>query len=363
MDIKRKFSRTLEEEKGGFLAFIGRTVGKITTLNEENIHDMPKGGMLVCCTHRSHLDYVIIGLKITEFGADQIRFAAGDNLTRIPVLGKLFRSVGAFSVYRGKSSQRAYIMRLAQQVKLMVASGDTIIVFPESGRSYCGRMLEVKSGVLASGILAQKDNPQKDIYYLPTAINYTRLPDLRAFDLLLKGKTMRDESKNIFVRLIGNFLYYFADVKVFLGAWIFKIKTDAIINIGKPTKLSEITDIEGNFRADAKSSIIANRDSISDCSQWVGKQLASLFPILPINVAAYLLDSFGESGCNEENFAKTVKQLKELGLYVGLLEAKPDKDIIKDGIKALKKNGALKVKSRMKYLADFISSYLDGKGE
>jgi 1-acyl-sn-glycerol-3-phosphate acyltransferase len=370
-DVKRKYSRTLEAEKSAFLRFFNRTVRKIIVLNQENVNNMPHGRMIVCCTHRSHLDYIILGLKIPEFGADQIRFAAGDNLTRIPMLGKLFRSVGAFSVYRGRSSQKSYITRLADQIKLMVASGDSVIVFPEGGRSYSGRMLDIKSGILAAGVLAQKDDAKKSVYYLPLAINYTKIPDLRAFSLLLTGRNLRDNKKNAFLKFSGTFIYYFADVWVFLTSWIFNIRTDVVLNVGKPTALSEITDVENKFSAAARSPIVANRDSINECSQWVGKQLNRLFPILPINAIAYLLDNFGVGGCNEKNLEKIIKDLKDLGLYVNLLEADSAKNIIKDGIKALKENGvirkyfriSIKRKKRLKYFADFINSYFNENGE
>jgi len=366
---KRKFSKTLEVERAKFLVFFNRVVSKIIVLNEERIKNMPRGRMMVCCTHRSHLDYIILGLKIPEFGADQIRFAAGDNLTRIPRLGKLFRSVGAFSVYRGKASQRSYIMRLADQVKMMVASGDSVIVFPEAGRSYSGNMLESKSGVLAAGVLAQKDEPKKDIYYLPCAINYTKIPDLRAFDLLLKGKKMRDESKNIFVKLFGGFLYYFADVRVFLNSWIFKQQTGVFLNVGKPTPLSEITDVEGKFRGEQKSPLVANRDSINECTNWVEKQLTKLFPILPMNIVAYLFENLGRNGLTERNVTNTIEKLKSAGFCVDAMTKLSPLEILKTGVKQLNENGALrgifhvslKRKKRLKYFATFVNSALEEK--
>ena len=363
---KRKFSKTLAAEREKFVAFMNRVVRDIIVLNEENVEDMPSGRMMVCCTHRSHLDYVILGMKIPEFGAEQIRFAAGDNLTRIPRLGKLFRSVGAFSVYRGKASQRAYLVRLAEQVKMMVASGDSIIVFPEAGRSYSGKMLEAKSGILAAGVLAQKDEPKKDIYYLPCAINYTKLPDLRAFDLLLKGKNMRDTSKNIIGKIFGAFLYYFADIRVFVGSWIFKNRTDVILNVAKAVPLSEITDVEGKYREEAKSPLVANRDSINEATAWVEKRLTEIFPILPMNLVAFLFENYGRSGLTEENVAKYVEKLEESGFCVDVFSDCTSKEILRAGIKQLNENGALrgifhtsvKHKKRLKYLAAFVKSAL-----
>ena len=369
-DAKRKFSRTLKAERGGFVNFYNRTVRKLIVLNEENVKDMPAGRMFVCCTHRSHLDYVILGMKIPDFGAEQIRFAAGDNLTRIPRLGKLFRSVGAFSVHRAKSSHKSYIQRLANQVKLMAASGDTIIVFPEAGRSYSGEMLDVKSGILSAGILAQKDEPDKPIFYLPTAINYTKLHDLRAFDLLLKSKKLRDGSKNFFVKNFGSALYYFADIWVFLTSYIFKIKTDVILSVGKPVALPQITDVEKNYISDAKTPLVANRESINECAKWVTQQLYELFPVLPMNVVAYLFDNFKEDGLTEENVKKTVEKLKDLRLNIDMLKGISAKKILEDGIKSLKENGAvkghsgvfLKKKERLKYLAAFVNSSIEKGG-
>ena len=365
-NAKRKFSKTLETQREKFIAFLNRVVRDIIVLNEENIKTMPSGRMMVCCTHRSHLDYVILGMKIPEFGADQIRFAAGDNLTRIPKLGKLFRSVGAFSVYRGKSSQRTYLVRLAEQVKMMVASGDSVIVFPEAGRSYSGEMLEAKSGILAAGVLAQKDEPKKDIYYFPTAINYTKLPDLKAFDLLLKGKNMRDTSKNVLLKFLGAFLYYFADVRVFLSAWIFKKRTDVILNVGKAVPLSEITNVEGKFRGDNKSPLVANRDAINEMTAWVEKQLTAIFPILPLNIAAYLFENFGRKGLTEKNVSETIEKLKAAGFCIDAMANNSPREILDSGIKQLNENGALrgifhislKHKTRLRYFAAFVNSAL-----
>ena len=364
---KRKYARNLEAKREKFVDFMKRTVGDIIVLNEKNIENMPKGHMLACCTHRSHLDYLVLGLKIPEFGADQIRFAAGDNLTRLPFLGKLFLSVGAFSVHRGKASQRSYLMQLAHKVKMIVANGDTVIVFPEAGRSYTGAMLDIKSGIISAGVLAQKENPKQPIYYLPCAINYTKIPDLRAFELLLKGKKIRDGSDNVFTKIFGGFLYYFADIRVFLGDWIFKNKTDIYLNVAKPIALSEITDVEGKYRAEGKTAIAANKDAINDCAVIIEKRFYEIFPILPINIAAYLFKKYGRKGLREENIDKFLKKLKKMPLCLDTMAKLSAKEIQRTGISQLKENGAtggiyhvrLKRKNRLDYFAAFLESALD----
>ncbi|MCL2844813.1 MAG: 1-acyl-sn-glycerol-3-phosphate acyltransferase [Chitinivibrionia bacterium] len=367
IEKKRKYARNLKAKREKFVGFMKRTVNNIIVLNEKNVKDMPKTHLLACCAHRSHLDYLVLGLKIPEFGASQIRFAAGDNLTRIPFLGSLFRSVGAFSVYRGKSSQRTYLMQLTHKVKMIVANGDTVIVFPEGGRSYNGKMGDIKSGIISAGVLAQKENPKQPIYYLPCGINYTNLPDIRAFDLLFKAKKIRDNSENVFTKTLGSILYYWADIKVFLGDWIFKKKTDIYLNVGKPVALSSITDVESKYRAEGKTAIAANKDAINDCATWLEKRFYEIFPILPLNITAYLFKKYGRKGLREEQVEKMLTQIKKMSFCVDALSNMDTKQILRTGISQLKENGAtggiyhvrLKRKNRLDYFAAFLESAIE----
>jgi hypothetical protein len=193
---------------------------------------------------------------------------------------------------------------------------------------------------------------------------------LRAFDLLLKSKKLRDGSKNFFMKNFGSVLYYFADIWVFLTSYIFKIKTDVILSVGKPVALPQITDVEKNYISDAKTPLAANRESINECAKWVAQRLYELFPILPVNIAAYLFDNFKEDGLTEENVKKTVEKLKDLRLNIDLLKGVSAKEILEDGIKGLKENEAvkgyssvfLKKKERLKYLAAFVNSSIEKGG-
>jgi len=87
---------------------------------------------------------------------------------------------------------------------------------------------------------------------------------------------------------------------------------------------------------------------------------------LPANIAAYLFDNLGKDGLTEKNVEETVEKLKALRRNVDLLKGMGAKEIMEEGIKALKENEALKKssrhavkrKERLKYLAAFVNSAL-----
>ena len=66
----------------------------------EKINENPT---MAVCTHRSHLDYILLGMVLHQLHLNNLRFAAGDNLTNLPFLGRKFRSLGAFTVYRANA--------------------------------------------------------------------------------------------------------------------------------------------------------------------------------------------------------------------------------------------------------------------
>ncbi len=57
---------------------------------------------MIVSSHRSHLDYILLGIHCSKLGYRNLRFAAGDNLTRMPYIGTKFASLGAFPIYRNR---------------------------------------------------------------------------------------------------------------------------------------------------------------------------------------------------------------------------------------------------------------------
>lgn len=292
--------------------FLNRIFSSIeVSLPDIPSEELSKYPTMVVSSHRSHMDYILIGIELDKAGMKNLRFAAGDNLTNMPYVGKVFRSWGAFSVYRAQAMKRSYISKLSQQVVGMLEDGDNIIVFPEGGRSYKGNMMDIKGGIIAANIFAQHSSPGNTYNFLPIAISYERLPEILYFNMLKKGKALLKDKPGIIGRLIGNFYYFGADLFAFakfLSAPKFKRKYGHVyIDIGKPIAVSDITDVQKNFNSSMKSEFAAHKVALQESSIRIKSEIAKLYRLLPMHFVAKVLKE--KNVCKRLEAARAVDKI------------------------------------------------------
>jgi len=97
-------------------------------------------------THRSHADYFFIGSNFLKLGFRNIRFAAGDNLTKLPWIGPRFLTFGAFAVSRDSGFDRNYVRKLCAQVIKMMEEGDSILSSRRGGAATAGLCSKSRAG-------------------------------------------------------------------------------------------------------------------------------------------------------------------------------------------------------------------------
>lgn len=123
-----------------FLKFFALPIFKILFAVEyHGLENIPKTGPLILAgNHPSYLDPVLVALPVKR----TIRYMAWDALFKIPVLGWLIKTLGAFPVdiRRGKG-ESAF-----QEACKVLHKGYALGIFPEGQRSEQGPMGELRTG-------------------------------------------------------------------------------------------------------------------------------------------------------------------------------------------------------------------------
>ncbi|MBI5706074.1 MAG: 1-acyl-sn-glycerol-3-phosphate acyltransferase [Armatimonadetes bacterium] len=149
----------------GFIIWLARTVlfkltGGIRVVGQENVPFT--GPLIVAPNHSSNLDPEAAAVCVGR----QITFMAKAQLFKVPVLGQLIRSLGAFPVHRGTADTEA--LRLTYR---LLGEGRAVLVFPEGTRGDGKQLLPVSRGI---AMIAKRSGAP----VLPVAIigNHKKMP-------------------------------------------------------------------------------------------------------------------------------------------------------------------------------------------
>lgn len=318
------------------------------SLSAEKLNSSPT---MAVCSHRSHLDYILIGIELNKLGLCNQRFAAGDNLTNLPYVGSKFKSWGAFTVYRARARNRSYLFQLCNQVIKMLDNGDNIIVFPEGGRSYSGQMMEMKYGILAANIIAQYHSPEKQYFYLPITISYEKLPELIYFEILEKGRRLLKQKDGFLQNMLGNAYYFGADIVAFakfLTAHNVGIHYgEVFIDYKEPVAVNDIVDIKKHYSTGKQNEFFAHKASIQKVGEEVRTWLRQLYRILPMHIVAAILVKSGP--CTQSEIAHKIpeivvaleKENRNCKSFITMSE----KEIVEKGIDQLRFSQAITTKA------------------
>lgn len=352
----------------GLKIFFGKTFLSYNidgpALDPDKVQSTP---LMLVSTHRSHLDYFFVGFIFNILGFKNLRFAAGDNLTTLPWIGKKFLTLGAFTVARDTGFDRHYVRNLCFDVVSMIEKGDIVLVFPEGGRSYNGSMLEMRTGVIGASVICQAKDISRDVHIIPVAVSYEFPPELPWFAMQLRGKALRKRGNSFFKKLIGSILYFGADLRSFLPilfARHFGYKYGAIfIDYAEPVSVRSLVDVAANKVADARDEFSAHRVSMQKLSEDMHRRLTALYRVLPMHVAAAQLKEHGSRSVTDlaDAFPATIADLKSKNRNVKQLEKFTAIENAKTGIEKLRAIGAVTLKGnvcavRNKAIIDYFAA-------
>jgi len=112
-----------------------RVLFRIEYLGRENVP--AAGPLLIVGNHNTYFDPFWIAVRINR----RLRFMAWDKIFQYPVIGRLFRWLGAFpvSLENPESSALKASLRILRE-------GGALMIFPEGGRSPDGNLMPFKEG-------------------------------------------------------------------------------------------------------------------------------------------------------------------------------------------------------------------------
>jgi 1-acyl-sn-glycerol-3-phosphate acyltransferase len=305
---------------------------------------------MIVSSHRSHMDYILLGIHCHGLGYRNLRFAAGDNLTRMPWIGAKFTSLGAFPICRDRVTGGKYVLGLCEQVAAMLEDGDNVVAFPEGGRSYGGGMLRMKSGLIAASIVAQCRSPHRPHYYLPFAVSYEVLPEVDHLGCLEKARRLRGDDQTWVRRAAGSAFWYGADLTA-LARLVLSSRSSGrygsvYIDYGEPLAVGSLVDLRETHAPDSRSVLVAHKADTKRVAEEIGRHIARLYRLLPMHVIAHELRSGRTSrGDITAGIPVVIDALEAQGRNCRSLRALSAADVLEQGTAQLRRLNAVAVRA------------------
>jgi glycerol-3-phosphate O-acyltransferase len=155
--------------------------------------------LVLCPSHKSHVDYLVLSHAFYTSGLIPPHIAAGVNLDFWPV-GPIFRKCGAFFIRRSFKGDKVYAAVLKAYVRKLLKDGFSQEFFIEGGRSRTGKVLLPKFGMLAMEVDAWVDGVRPDIAFVPAAIGYERVVEAESYARELGGGEKKTEDLGALLR-------------------------------------------------------------------------------------------------------------------------------------------------------------------
>ncbi|MCI2400446.1 1-acyl-sn-glycerol-3-phosphate acyltransferase [Aliiroseovarius subalbicans] len=249
--------------------------------------------------HRSNMDYVLVTWLAAE--RSHLSYAVGE-WARVWPLRTLIRSMGAYFIRR-RSRNALYRRVLSRYVQMATEGGVTQAMFPEGGLSLNGEVGAPKMGLMSYIIDGFEPGKNRDVVFIPVAMNYDRVLEDRvlvAADMgghrkfKLRWKyIIRHVSTHLWQRITGRFHRF----------------GYASVSFGTPVSLTDfLAGAARNERGDITAPL----------ADEIMARIRKVVPVLPVPVvAAILLENEQQSReAVVERFKLLVEDMKAGGAHV-----------------------------------------------
>ncbi|HEU4385124.1 MAG TPA: 1-acyl-sn-glycerol-3-phosphate acyltransferase [Anaeromyxobacteraceae bacterium] len=276
--------------------------------------------LVLCPSHKSHIDYLILSWVFYENGLTPPHVAAGVNLAFWP-FGWIARRGGAFFIRRSFKGDKIYSATLRAYVKFLLRERYAQEFFVEGGRSRTGKLLFPKTGLISMEVDAWLDGAADDVRFVPIAVDYERLVEGKSYQAELSGGEKEKESFGALLRT----------PRVLLKRW-----GPIYLQFGEPVSLKTLA--QQHLREAATSLTLDGEERETDSKrrlvQAVAARLAHrinrVITISPMGLVAAALLSHQRRGIPAEEVARRVELLRVVAQHVdarfarGLADASAD---------------------------------------
>ena len=236
----------------------------------------PKSTVVFVMNHRSNMDYILVSFLAAERVA--LSYAVGE-WARIWPLQGLIRAMGAYFVRRN-SGDPLYRMVLQRYVQMATEGGVPQAMYPEGGLTIDGHLRAPKLGLLDYMLKGYNPDGERDLVFVPVAINYDRVIEDRS--LLRKLDTAAPRSG--LARTLAITGAYLARQFVFTLTGKRYRYGYACVNFGRPLSMrAHVRERAIDFRVMDDAT---RRDAVADMGQRLMTAIGAIVPVLPVPLVA-----------------------------------------------------------------------------
>ncbi len=264
--LSRFFARLLYRVRVGFT-------------DEQGLAEVaPQSSVVFVMNHRSNMDYILLAYLAINRVA--LSVAAGE-WARVWPVQQLARAMGAFFVRRGSKST-LYRAVLARYVQMATEGGVVQAVYLEGRLSRDGRLGEPRIGLLDYMLRSFDPDKERDIVFIPVAINYDRVLEDRT---LLLGSEPNAKKISRLKAVKTTLFFILRNLWLMLkGEW-YRFGY-AVSNFGTPVSMRKyIKDHDINFHNLDKDERI---EKVKLLASELMAAVSNVMPVVPVSLVAFL---------------------------------------------------------------------------
>jgi glycerol-3-phosphate O-acyltransferase len=305
-EVAARYSPLFIEFVRPIFRWVFRRLYEQVVLDEKGLEEIRRVAaerpLVLCPSHKSHVDYLILSYVFYENGLTPPLVAAGINLAFWP-FGAIARRGGAFFIRRSFRGDKIYSATLRAYVKYLLRERFTQEFFPEGGRTRTGKLLFPKTGLFSMEVDAWADGAAEDVLFVPISVDYERLVEGSSYAKELAGGEKQKES---FGALLGTprvLLRRYGRIYVQFGAPV-SLRDLAAPRIGAgPGSLT----LEGEEReTDTRRGLVQH---LANRVMW---GVADVVTVTPVGLAATALLAHVRRGVSVQDVGLRVGMLRDL---------------------------------------------------